>query len=75
MFYFHKKKIGFNANKRHEVIKTIRQYQEDVITYGFFTNDDYKTAKLIADSISAYNKRSPDSYVFNPNFDAIFFFV
>lgn len=49
--------LAFNANKRHDILRTVRKYESDVIAYGFFTSDDYQTAELIADSNQTYNKR------------------
>lgn len=50
--------IAFEAYKRKDVFEICEQYQDAILSYGYFSNSDPEKAKLIANSTAKYEARS-----------------
>ncbi|EDS34478.1 conserved hypothetical protein [Culex quinquefasciatus] len=52
--------IVFDAYKKRDVFEVAEKYKRDVISYGFFTTGDPKTAELIAKTTERYVRLKPN---------------
>lgn len=50
----------FDAYKKRDVFEVAEKYKRDVISYGFFTTGDPKTAELIAKTTERYVRLKPN---------------
>lgn len=53
--------VAYDAIKRSEVMALIEEYPKDVLRFGFFTEDKPETAKLIAKTVTHFEKKAEET--------------
>lgn len=48
--------MAFQASKRHEIFELCEDYPKELLAFGFFTSEDFKTTKLICKTLKCYEK-------------------
>ncbi|XP_055854560.1 uncharacterized protein LOC129918196 [Episyrphus balteatus] len=51
--------MAFDAYKKKDIFEIVEKNKENVLLYGFFTNDNPETAELIANSLTKYEAKTP----------------
>lgn len=53
----------FDAYKRKDLMNVIDRHREDILAYGYFTNENHEVAELIATSTFNYQQKPPSMFV------------